>query len=113
MLEQEQKKPTQEYVSPTNEDLDWSGLSREQKRDLLEHWIPIQQKGIELGHRPNKPVGIMKDRDLFVRWKTQVWGPWQKSQGIDPKYNVLSEGRFLHTHPVQPPSTLHTTLRRN
>lgn len=99
------------YTPPTTEDLNWQGLKTSQKRDLLEHWNPIQRQGIELGIRPQRPTGITTNRDLLGLWQREVWNLWLKKQGIDPDRYHFYQGRELHTNPDQRAQTRRVTLK--
>jgi hypothetical protein len=108
-----EQEPITKYTPPDPElDLNWGGLKTSQKRDLLEHWIPIQQEGIRLGIAPTKPIGIMAPKELFRKWERNVWIPWQKHEGVyDTAAGIALQGRQHVSHSVQPPNTRRTTLR--
>lgn len=100
-----------EVYKPTPEDLDWSGLSSMQKRDLFAFWLPTLQANARKGITTSRPVGITACPDLVSKWNTQVNKVCQRAKGIDSTTVLASRGRELHSNPDQRAHTRRTTLK--
>lgn len=90
----------EEYVSPTESDLDFCGKRGKEVKEQFDRLIELQLRGIEeFGVRPKGPSGLKTAR--YNMWLSRVWRVWTKKQELNNDDLLVVSVGVKHTNPNQ------------